>query len=85
VAHRALRTFQEDLQFATQGAQPSTFHAAEAHIGIGQVLDERNQPDEALQHLTDGLTLCRQLVSDKLGWEPLLPGLPGSVVALDMA
>ena len=61
-----LQTFQEGLQFATQGAQPSTLHAAEAHIGLGQVLYEHNQLDEALQHLTDGLALCRQLVSVQL-------------------
>jgi LuxR family transcriptional regulator, maltose regulon positive regulatory protein len=57
----ALRTYQEGLRFATQGGQPSTFHAAEAHVGLGQVLYERNQLEEARQHLTEGLALSRPL------------------------
>jgi LuxR family transcriptional regulator, maltose regulon positive regulatory protein len=59
----ALRTYQEGLELATQGGQPSTFHAAEAHVGLGQVLYERDQLDEARQHLTEGLALSRPL-----GW-----------------
>ena len=59
----ALRTYQEGLELATQGGQPSSFHAADAHVGLGQVLYERNQLDEARQHLTEGLALSRPL-----GW-----------------
>jgi LuxR family transcriptional regulator, maltose regulon positive regulatory protein len=59
----ALRTYQEGLELATAGGQPSTFHAAEAHVGLGQVLYERDQLDEARQHLTEGLALSRPL-----GW-----------------
>jgi LuxR family transcriptional regulator, maltose regulon positive regulatory protein len=62
----ALRTYQEGLEFATQGGHPSTFHAAEAHVGLGQVLYERNRLDEALQHLEEGLALSRQLVALQL-------------------
>jgi LuxR family maltose regulon positive regulatory protein len=62
----ALATYQEGLELAAQGGQPSTFHAADAHVGLGQVLYERNQLDEARQHLTDGLALPRPL-----GWPQL--------------
>ena len=62
----ALRTYREGLTVATEGDRPSTFHAAEAHVGLGQVLYERNQLDEALRHLTEGLALCRQLVAVQL-------------------
>jgi LuxR family transcriptional regulator, maltose regulon positive regulatory protein len=64
----ALATYQEGLEFAAQGGQPSTFHLADAYVGLGQVLYERNQLDEARQHLTEGLALSRPL-----GW-PLLSG-----------
>jgi len=62
----ALATYQEGLELATQGGQPSAFHAADTHVGLGQVLYERNQLEEALQHLTDGLALSRPL-----GWPQL--------------
>jgi LuxR family transcriptional regulator, maltose regulon positive regulatory protein len=62
----ALRTYQEGLQFATEGGRPSIFHAAEAHVGIGQVLYERNQLDEARRHLTEGLALCRPVANPQL-------------------
>jgi LuxR family transcriptional regulator, maltose regulon positive regulatory protein len=62
----ALATYQEGLELAAQGGQPSTFHAADAHVGLGQVLYERNQLEEARQHLTDGLAL-----SWPLGWPQL--------------
>jgi LuxR family maltose regulon positive regulatory protein len=62
----ALRTFQEGLEFTTQGRQPSALHVAEAHIGLGQVLYERNQLDEALRHLEQGLALRRLGVGTQL-------------------
>jgi LuxR family maltose regulon positive regulatory protein len=65
----ALRTYQEGLRFATQGGQPSTLHLAEAHVGLGQVLYERNHLDEARRHLEEGLALRR------LGVGPQLSGL----------
>jgi LuxR family maltose regulon positive regulatory protein len=62
----ALATFQGGLEFATQGGQPSTFHAAEAHIGLGQVLYERNQLEDARRHLTEGLALSRPLAEPQM-------------------
>jgi len=62
----ALRTFREGLQFATEGGHFSPSLECEAHIGIAQVLYERNQLDDALQHATEGVALSRQLVESFL-------------------
>jgi LuxR family maltose regulon positive regulatory protein len=62
----ALATYQEGLELVAQGRQPSTFHAADTHVGLGQVLYERNELEEARQHLTEGLALSRPL-----GWPQL--------------
>jgi LuxR family maltose regulon positive regulatory protein len=56
----ALRTHRESLRLATGGARTSAYHAGLAHLGIAQVLYERNQLDDALQHLRDGSELGRQ-------------------------
>ncbi|HEX5905583.1 MAG TPA: LuxR C-terminal-related transcriptional regulator [Propionibacteriaceae bacterium] len=58
----ALRTYRDGLRFATQGSRLSPFHAAEAHLGIAQVLYEQDHLDDALQHVTEGIELGRQLV-----------------------
>jgi LuxR family maltose regulon positive regulatory protein len=58
----ALRTYRDGLRFATQGRRLSPFHAAEAHLGIAQVLYEQDHLDEALQHVTEGIELGRQLI-----------------------
>jgi LuxR family transcriptional regulator, maltose regulon positive regulatory protein len=59
----ALGTYQEGLELAAESGRLSTFHAAEAQVGIGQVLYERNQLDDARRHLTEGLGLCRPLAN----------------------
>ena len=58
----ALGTYRAGLRFATQGGHLSPFHAAEAHLGIAQVLYERDQLDDALRHVTESIELGRQLV-----------------------
>ncbi|HZD00936.1 MAG TPA: LuxR C-terminal-related transcriptional regulator, partial [Actinomycetes bacterium] len=65
----ALDTCQEGLRFATGGGRFLPFHAGESHVGIAQVLYARNQLDDALEHVTEGIELTRQLV------EYQLPGL----------
>ena len=55
----ALRTNRESLRLATEGGRISAFHAAEAHIGIAQVLYQRDALDEALRHANTGIDLCR--------------------------
>jgi LuxR family maltose regulon positive regulatory protein len=58
----ALRTFREGLGFAPESGRVSLFHAGEAHIGIAQVLYQRNRLQEALPHATQGVELCRQVI-----------------------
>jgi LuxR family maltose regulon positive regulatory protein len=56
----ALRTYREGLTLAAKGGDELALHSGEAHVGIAQVLYERNQLDEALRHVTGGIALYRQ-------------------------
>jgi LuxR family maltose regulon positive regulatory protein len=62
----ALQTYREGLRFATEGGRFLPFHAGEAHAGIAQVLYARNQLDDALRHVTEGIELTRQVVEFRL-------------------
>ena len=68
----ALRTYREALRIVTQGSQvwpsgaaASTYvftsdYAGLAHLGIARVLYERDQVDDALRHVTEGMDLGQQ-------------------------
>jgi LuxR family transcriptional regulator, maltose regulon positive regulatory protein len=58
----ALRTYREGLRLATEGDGFSVYHAGEAHVGLAQVLYQRNQLGEAHQHATQGVEFCRQVI-----------------------
>jgi LuxR family transcriptional regulator, maltose regulon positive regulatory protein len=58
----ALRTNREGLRYATRSGRISSYHAAEAHIGIGQVLYQRDQLEDAFQQATAGIELSRLTV-----------------------
>ena len=58
----ALRTYEEGLRFAGEAGHLSPYHAAEAHVGIAQVLYERDELDHALEHVTAGIDLSQQMV-----------------------
>src|SRR5215218_4675087 len=58
----ALHTYREGLRLASEGDRLSIYHAGEAHVGIAQVLYQRNQLKEALQHATKGVEFCRQVI-----------------------
>ena len=58
----ALRTNRAGLRYATRGGRFSPFHAGEAHIGIAQVLYQRDRLEDALEHATAGIELCRHTV-----------------------
>jgi LuxR family maltose regulon positive regulatory protein len=58
----ALRTYREGLRFATQGGRFSAYHAGEAHLGMALVLYERNELDDALRQVTEGVKWCRQVI-----------------------
>jgi LuxR family maltose regulon positive regulatory protein len=52
----AQATYRQALEGAAQAA-----HTGLAHVGLAQVLSERNELTAALDHATQGVTLCRQL------------------------
>jgi LuxR family transcriptional regulator, maltose regulon positive regulatory protein len=53
----ALRTYQEGLRFASRSDRRSAYHAGEAHLGIAQVLYQRNELEEALHHVNEAVEL----------------------------
>jgi LuxR family maltose regulon positive regulatory protein len=55
----ALATYRQALDTAGESSQTS--HTGMAHVGLAQVLYERNDLAAALDHATQGVTLCRQL------------------------
>jgi len=56
----ALATYRQALDTAGEcSSEPP--HLGMAHVGLAQVLYERNELDTALDHATRGVTLCRQL------------------------
>jgi len=57
----ALATYRQALGTAGEGSQPPPLGMA--HVGLAQVLYERNELTAALDHATRGVTLCRQLAS----------------------
>jgi LuxR family transcriptional regulator, maltose regulon positive regulatory protein len=58
----ALRTYRDGLRFITEQGSVSAHHAGEPHVGIAQVLYERDQLDEAYPHLLEGIELSRQVL-----------------------
>jgi LuxR family transcriptional regulator, maltose regulon positive regulatory protein len=58
----ALRTYREGKRFITEQGSVSAHHAGEPHVGIAQVLYERDQLDEAYPHLLEGIELSRQVL-----------------------
>ena len=66
----ARRTCQEALERAAQSGRPLPAVGA-AHVGLAEVLRQRNELDAALDHATQGVALCRQLAYA----QPLAAGL----------
>jgi LuxR family maltose regulon positive regulatory protein len=65
----AQSTYRQALNTVGQSSQPP--HLGLAHVGLAQVLYERDELDAALDHATEGVALCRQLASAP----PLATGL----------
>src|SRR6266508_1726576 len=59
----AFRTYQEGLEFAARTGPTVVLSAAVAHVGMAEVLYERNQLDQALHHAGEGIFLGQQLTS----------------------
>jgi LuxR family transcriptional regulator, maltose regulon positive regulatory protein len=67
----ALATYQEALEITTPAGRRALPAAGAAHVGLAEVAYQRNELDAALQHLTDGIPLCRQFAYSP----PLATGL----------
>jgi LuxR family transcriptional regulator, maltose regulon positive regulatory protein len=65
----ALATYRQALDVAGESSQTALLGLA--HVGLAQILYERNELTTALDHATTGVTLCRQLA---VTW-PLAIGL----------
>src|SRR5215211_1876555 len=57
----ALRTCLQGLELAAEAGRPTLPAAGVAHVGIAEVLYERNELNTALRHATEGVALCGQL------------------------
>jgi LuxR family maltose regulon positive regulatory protein len=66
----ALHTYQQELQAAGEAGQQPPF-AGIAHVGVAEVLYERNELAAAHDHAAQGVALCRQLAHI----QPLATGL----------
>src|SRR5262249_51267573 len=56
----ALVTYRQALSATGSGSEPP--HLGMAHVGLAEVLYERNELAAALEHATQGVALCRPLV-----------------------
>jgi LuxR family maltose regulon positive regulatory protein len=59
----ARHTYQKGLEFALRTGPGVGLSAAVAHVGMAEVLYERNQLEPALSHVEEGISLARQLTS----------------------
>jgi ATP/maltotriose-dependent transcriptional regulator MalT len=57
----AFRTYQHALETTAVPGRPILPAAGIAHVGLAEVLLERNELEAALDHATEGIALCRQL------------------------
>jgi LuxR family transcriptional regulator, maltose regulon positive regulatory protein len=58
----ALGTYQQALEVAAPPGQPALPDAGIARVGMAEVAYQRSELDAALEHLTEGLGPCRQVV-----------------------
>jgi LuxR family transcriptional regulator, maltose regulon positive regulatory protein len=57
----ALQTFRQVLELATEAGRPTLPAAGVAHVGVAEILYERNELDAALDQAMRGVELCRQI------------------------
>ena len=58
----AVRTCQQALEFTAPPGRPPLPAAGPAHVSLGEVAYQRNELDDAVRHVTEGIRLCRQFV-----------------------
>ena len=73
----ALATYREALAVAAEPDRPAPQVAGVAQVGMAGVLYERDELDSALEYLTDGIALCRQLAYTRR-WLTACSPWPGS-------
>jgi len=59
----AFRAYQEGLEFAARTGPTVVLSAAAAHMGMADVFYERNQLEQALHHVGEGISRGRQLAT----------------------
>jgi LuxR family maltose regulon positive regulatory protein len=57
----ALQTFRQGLELTTEAGRRALPAAGVAHVGVAEVLYERNELDPALDQAMRGVELCRQI------------------------
>src|ERR687893_756199 len=57
----ALQTYRQGLELTAEAGRPQLPTAGVAHVGLAEILRERNELDAALEHATEGVVLCRHL------------------------
>ena len=57
----AVRTYQQILEASGGAGQAPLPAAGPAYVGLAEVAYQRNELDRALEHVTEGIALCRQL------------------------
>ena len=57
----AVQTYQQALEIGAPSARPPAPPAGPAYVGMGEMAYQRNDIDAAVRHLSEGITLCRQL------------------------
>ena len=58
----AVRTYRQALEVTAVPGQPPLPAAGPAYIGLAEVAYQQNELDAALQHVSEGITLCRRFV-----------------------
>jgi LuxR family transcriptional regulator, maltose regulon positive regulatory protein len=90
----ALETYQQMLEVAAPPGQPALPDAGMAQVGMAEVAYQRGELDAALEHVTEGIAGCRQLVYTPplatglatLAWIRQAQGDPaGALEAIDQA
>src|SRR6266540_1272996 len=67
----ALGTYQQALEIAAGPGRPALPAAGIAQVGMAEVAYQRDELDAALEHVSEGIALCRQLTYS----QPLATGL----------
>jgi LuxR family maltose regulon positive regulatory protein len=57
----AVGTYQQALEITAPPGRPAMPGAGAVHVGLAEVAYQRGELDAALEHVTEGIALCRQL------------------------